>query len=115
LRKKYAKRGWSRARIERAIEQSKQHSTRSEDFTGLQPDCAQRLTKLCQATGILAFVAHWYNGDVDTEQFEIARPEPWACDEIVGRAASVKEDQLVIAKLAVPGRTKHSPKGIDAT
>jgi hypothetical protein len=73
LRRKYARRGWSEAKIQRALAQAAVRPEPEEPFVGLRPDVRQLLARLVEEIGELALVNHWYNGDVETEEFEVVQ------------------------------------------
>ena len=96
LRRKYAKRGWSDAKIARAVEQAKQSGTKNLHVRGLRPDVVTRLQELCQTAGKVAVIVHWYGGDIEAEQFVPTRAEPCECAELPARAAQLREDELLV-------------------
>jgi hypothetical protein len=97
LRKKYAKRGWSKAKVMRAVEQAKASSSRSLHARGFIPDVAERLQALCKAAGTVAVVVHWYSGQVETEQLSLKHAEPCDCADLPARAADLPADEVLVA------------------
>jgi hypothetical protein len=85
LRRKYAKRGWSEAKVERAIAQAASKLDINEQrFVGLRSDACELLATFAERVGALAIVVHWYDGPLDTEKFAVAagaRVEPAALHE----------------------------------
>jgi len=68
LEKKYRKKGWSDAKIQRALESQKDTTTRS---AGLRDDILDLVTRLTTHFGEIRLALHWYSGDVDTEKFTL--------------------------------------------
>jgi hypothetical protein len=97
LRKKYAKRGWSDAKIARAVEQGKASGPKNLHTRGLRADVASRLVELCHAAGGVTVVVHWYRGRVETEPLSLKHAEPCDCADLPTRAASLPEDEVLIA------------------
>src|SRR4029077_12012849 len=73
LRRKYAKRGWSQAKVERAVTQASARPQPEEPFIGLRPDVRELLADLAEEVGELAIAVHWYNGDIETEKFNVVQ------------------------------------------
>lgn len=68
LAKKYRKRGWSDAKIQRALESHKTSPGRS---AGLRDDILEVITDLTNAFGEIRLSLHWYSGNVETEEFSL--------------------------------------------
>lgn len=66
LKQKYQKRGWSEAKIHRALESQKDAPTRC---AGLRDDIRDLVTNLTNELGEIRLSLHWYSGDVETEDF----------------------------------------------
>jgi hypothetical protein len=66
LTKKYEKKGWSDAKIQRALNDQKSKRFRSP---GLRSDVIDLVTELTQAFGEVRLSLHWYSGSIDTEKF----------------------------------------------
>jgi hypothetical protein len=99
LRRKYEKRGWSEAKIVRALKQAEAAQSKSQrPICGVRADVVERLQSLCQSGGGVALLVHWYNGDIDTERFSPSGPESCRCDELPARAQELREDVVVIAR-----------------
>jgi hypothetical protein len=65
LERKYAKRGWSAERIQRAMEQQSAHR-RDDSPAGLRPDLSTALAKAA-ALQPLQFLVQWFRGSIDEE------------------------------------------------
>lgn len=68
LEKKYRKKGWSDAKIQRALES---HETPAARSSGLRDDVLDLVTDLVNAFGEIQLSLHWYSGDVGTENFSL--------------------------------------------
>src|SRR5688500_14064247 len=79
LRHKYAKRGWSEAKIARAVAQASSAGSKGLHPRGLHPDVVTGLQKLCEEAGEVAVVVHWYGGLVESERFALSHAEPCEC------------------------------------
>ena len=66
--KKYKKKGWSDAKIQRALDGRKesQHET-----AGLREDIFELVIGLARESGEVRLALHWYSGDVETERFSL--------------------------------------------
>jgi hypothetical protein len=68
LRSKYEKLGWTEAKIQRSLKQNVASTSQQHPpVPGLRDDVADRLNALCRAAGSVAFLVHWYNGDLESE------------------------------------------------
>lgn len=104
LRRKYAKRGWSEAKITRAVGQVEARGWKSAPPTpGLRSDVVDRLQTLCQIAGRVALLVHWYSGDVQGEKLSPRRAQPCSCDQLPARAQELDEDELLIAEVPRTG------------
>jgi hypothetical protein len=98
LRRKYEKRGWSEAKIKRALEQVEvQPSKTNRATSGFRPDVLSAFEALCRAAGSVALLVHWYSGDIESERLPLGEPRRCKCDELAARAQSLVEDQILIA------------------
>jgi len=98
LRHKYEKLGWGAAKIRRALEQAAASAAKPHaPASGLRVDVTERLGALCRAGGSVAFLVHWYDGDVRTERLPLHRAEPCDCEELGTRAQQLAEDAVLIA------------------
>ena len=64
---------------------------------GLRKDVRERLGELCGQAGGLAVAVHWFSGDLDAEAFKLKKVS-CKCDALAGRAASLVEDELLVAR-----------------
>jgi len=98
LRKKYAKSGWSDAKIDRAVTQSAaRHSASQPNWSGLRPDVVALLQRIGTRAGQVAVVVHWYEGGVETEGLSLKRLQSCSLDELALRASALSEDEALIA------------------
>lgn len=67
-RKKYEKKGWSDAKVQRALGCHKETTLRP---TGLREDIFELVSCLTNALGESRLGLHWYNGNVETEEFSL--------------------------------------------
>jgi hypothetical protein len=68
LEKKYREKGWSDAKIQRALKSQKDALGRS---AGLRDDVLELVTDLTNEFGEIRLSLHWYSGDVETEDFAL--------------------------------------------
>jgi len=66
LRKKYAKKGWSEAKILRALQNCEKAYSHTEYETGFAEDLLLAFTELAEQVGRFAVFVHWYRGNVET-------------------------------------------------
>ncbi len=84
-RRKYEKRGWSKAKIERAIGQAR-GDPEAEPLVGLRRDVQRLLGEVAINAGEVAVVIHWYEQDVEESQFTCTQgPVVPAQDALEGR------------------------------
>ena len=97
LRQKYAKRGWSDAKIERALAGAVPHDPIATSVSGLAPAVLDGLQALCDSAGEAAAVVHWYRGDTETARLCLTQQ---ACEsaELPERAARLKEDEVLLVR-----------------
>ena len=95
LRARFEKRGWSRAKIERAVSQSLARADGRLSFSGLRADVAARITALAQAEGPLALVVHFYSGAVETEAVPVSPGPRYRGTAFLTAAESLPVDTLV--------------------
>lgn len=97
LRRKKEAAGWSSAKIDRALQQIMARASNSNrPESGLRGDVAERLATLCRVAASVAFVVHWYSGDVETEPLSLVPALPCHCDDLHRRAKLLVEDEVVI-------------------
>lgn len=94
LRKKYAKKGWSEAKIQRAIESCDAAYSQREKEVGFSDDVIYALSGLAECVGRLAVFVHWYSGDVETEGVTALSP-PMEVDTADLARAMPQEDRLL--------------------
>lgn len=71
LRRKYSRKGWSDAGIQRALAQARGARQRRLAFTGLRSDLLALLCELADRGVGLSLLVHWYNGDPEKEAVAI--------------------------------------------
>jgi hypothetical protein len=91
LRRKYENKGWSKAKIDRAIGSP----ARRLGFAGLRPDLREMLAGVAERAGELAVVVHSYEGDPETERFELHAGPTMSPDGILNGEIPVSEDQII--------------------
>jgi len=96
LRRKYEARGWSQAKIARAMEQA-QSTTLQTPTSGLHADVIERIQTLCRSVGSIALRVHWYDGDVETELLSPTHAQPCNFTDLPARAQQLNEDQVLLA------------------
>lgn len=69
LETKYRKKGWSDAKIQRALEISKPTPPTRPD--GLRDDMVGLIAVLAKTFGQIRVSLHWYSGDIETEDFAL--------------------------------------------
>lgn len=86
---KFSARGWSQAKIERALRDRSAHSARTSQsaFTGLRPDIVELIQQAVDELTVVGVYAHFYRGRIDTEALPVERTrsitsqEPLELDE----------------------------------
>ena len=101
LRRKYARRGWSEAKIERAIAEAGVEEQVATSFSGLAPVVVEGLQSLCASAGEAAVVVHWYKGDTETARLSLSQ-QTCASTELPERAARLEEDEVLVATRSPP-------------
>lgn len=97
LRRKYKAAGWSEAKIDRALQQMAASASKSNrPESGLRGDVTEGLAMLSRAVGSVAFVVHWYSGDVESEPLALFQGLPCHCDDLPQRAKLLVEGELVV-------------------
>lgn len=98
LRRKYEKRGWSEAKISRALEQAVNNASKTNRATsGFRSDVLTGFEALCRAAGSVALLVHWYSGEVESERLPLGQPRRCTCDELAEQAQALGEDKVLIA------------------
>lgn len=91
-RARYERMGWSKAKIERALEgmaRSPRH-----DF-GLHPVVIELLQAVARDCGAAAVWVHDFSGAVEVESYAITTRESWAPSDLSTRAATLAADTIV--------------------
>jgi hypothetical protein len=98
LQRKFKKRGWGQAKIQRAIEQAKQSQARFPDSAGgIREDVIERLQVLAESAGAVGVFAHWYGGSLESELLELKQFATCNLADLNRLAAQLPEDQLLLA------------------
>ena len=88
---RYERMGWSKAKIERALEGMSRPPR--QDF-GLHPVVIDLLQAVTQDCGSAAIWVHEFSGDIEVEPYAIARHERWARTEVAARSAMLATDTV---------------------
>jgi len=93
--RKYAKLGWSAAKIERALAARHTSADRAREFTGLRQDARDLIAGIAEAVGEVGLLVHDYAGKIDEEtvigrQGGVATP-----DDLRAGTTSIVEDVVV--------------------
>ncbi len=107
-RRKYEKLGWSAAKIDRALEATASHAKKTPSFLGPRGDVRELLASVAEPLGNLAFLAHFYGGDIETARLELSpdtvRLTP---DEFRQPDRMIDEDQVVrVVASAIHGKNR---------
>lgn len=98
LQRKYEKRGWSQAKIQRAVEQAVQSQARfPASAGGIREDVIERLQVLAESAGAVGVFAHWYGGNLESELLELKQFATCNLADLNRLAAQLPEDQLLLA------------------
>jgi hypothetical protein len=99
LRRDYSRRGWSPAKIERALEQSAGHHKQlNQAFIALRPDVRQLLEDLSNRVGEVAVVVHWFSGLVEDERFTIKPIPAIESARLSAEEFPLNEDELLLIR-----------------
>lgn len=106
--RKYIKLGWSAAKIDRALEATASHAKKTPSFLGPRGDVRELLASVAEQIGNMAFLAHFYGGDIETARIELspdtARLTP---DEFRQPDRMIDEDQVVrVVARAIHGKNR---------
>lgn len=94
LERKYAAKGWSKGKIDRAIA-----AATAGDFVGLHPEIREALAGIAESLGEFSLIIHWYNGTLDDESLKIVRGPSFTPGELRQEGgAAILEDQIVHVK-----------------
>lgn len=92
LRKRYSRKGWSEAKIARAI----QDAVHEEDeVIGLKADLREKLCTFVDEAGELTLLVHWYDNPVDQEQIEIVNKKTATRTQFRSSDVLLGEDELL--------------------
>jgi hypothetical protein len=94
-RRKYQKKGWSQAKIERAIASCSRRDLERDAFAGLRPDVRSLVADVAEQASELAIIVHWYSGDVETEKIALRRTHAISPADLRAADASIDLDELV--------------------
>jgi len=100
LQKKYAKKGWSESKIQRAIG-SRRESTALE-FVGLRDNVGELLVQMTAAAGRIGIVVNWYSGLIDDEKITIREVHSTTADKLRSRGGNLEEDTLIWLRAVYP-------------
>lgn len=98
VRAKYAKKGWSPARIERAVA-SKRHSGRLGDGTPLFKAFLEAVRGAATDAKRLVLFAHWYSGGTDSEVFGSLDSSAFSVAEFIESGGVYPHDTIVDIRL----------------
>ncbi|MEX0716029.1 MAG: hypothetical protein WD066_05555 [Planctomycetaceae bacterium] len=91
LRAKYEKRGWSEAKIRRAIEQA-MSKPEPETFVGLRPDIARTLAGWARVVGEIGVLVHFYD---EESRIVVRGTQRIAADRLETTGCELDEDILL--------------------
>ncbi len=101
LQEKYRKKGWSEAKIKRAVADATADEERS---AGLRADARELIARLADASKCIYVFVHMYSGDQTTEEVAV-KPGPSISSQDFGSGAYVLEcDTLVKVKTGIQAR-----------
>jgi len=69
LKEKYRKKGWSKNKINRAVEEAT--AARSTKSSGLRADAREAISRVAVSFGVVHVFVHFYSGDQTTEEVTI--------------------------------------------
>jgi hypothetical protein len=96
MRDRYRKRGWSEAKIDRAISRSRASPRAARSgFSGLRADVAAGILAVARDAGPLALVVHCYSGEVESERFAVTPGPRYRGADFLAAAGSLPADTLV--------------------
>jgi hypothetical protein len=97
LRHKYEKKGWSAAKIDRALAQRRQ-SRGPEPSPGLAIVVQRFLAQLATRAGQVAVLVHWYRGDVEKTQFACKTGRVLPAETVSAEGLPLEADEIVRVK-----------------
>jgi hypothetical protein len=92
LRRKYANKGWSQAKIERAI--SQHFSDKRAEPYGMEQDVRTFLAEISDQTRKLFVVVHWYGGYIESERIMLREGPKISSDQLRTENPITKTDRL---------------------
>lgn len=69
LREKYRKKGWSKNKIDRAVEEAT--AARTTKSSGLRADTREAISRVAASCGVVHVFVHFYSGDQTTEEVPV--------------------------------------------
>ncbi|MBX3202772.1 MAG: hypothetical protein KF850_39045 [Labilithrix sp.] len=94
-RRKYAKLGWSAAKIERAIAARHTSADGGRGLVGLRNDAREIIARIAEETGDVALLVHAYSGDIERETVCAAQGPVSTPDELRSGRTSIPEDLIL--------------------
>lgn len=91
-KRKYERKGWSAAKIARALEAM---ATRPRPDEGLHATIVELLTAIASRHGAVRVWVHDFTGKVESEAYAIAGRERWPLAELPERASALDMDVVV--------------------
>jgi len=98
LASQYARKGWSQAKIDRALDARTAADQRQHDKRARANPFPDAVRDLVQHAGAVQLLAHDFNGSFDTP-FEVTKRETVALADFLARDASFPEDTLLTIAL----------------
>ncbi len=105
LRKKYEKKGWPEAKIERAIGNPEHRLRQRQPFVGLRPDVRSLLADIVEQCGELAIVIHFYSGNVEDEHITLQQSDHISPSDLRDATRTIAEDTIVWVRRPRPHQT----------
>ena len=93
---KYKKRGWSEAKIERAVQDKIR--TMKHGPGGLRPTLRHKLRDFVQSTDSLYIVVHWYSAEIDEESIPIKSESEIRTHDLINDDGAIIEDTWIKLK-----------------
>jgi hypothetical protein len=98
LRAAYERRGWSEAKIERAVEQSLGHRTKMNIPSGLQPELKEKLSALFHDAEEGGLFVHFYDDDIESARLPTLHSLKCTLDEFSSDAMHLPVDTAVLVR-----------------
>ena len=92
--RKYARRGWSPAKIQRALSQADSAHPVERSFTGIRADVREALATAASRTGCLHIFVHDYEGSVDSARITPAGRVAVGLEELRVGTVEIEQNQL---------------------